>query len=366
MSESPPLPLARLLLVGMLVPAVFSALDHWMLTRLQLNASDRAHLVLTMAVFVVQIGLLGWLCGRLIENPWWRWGLYVWGWVLVDVQLLAASVFAQGRGYWDQSRLLPASLFAAQVSLALIWAILGTTPWPIRLPLCAVVGLFLSAPLLESPGFIRDLFPVQMISLAALCLLLRWRGFSLQRIERSPARAEPSVQKKQLLAAQFSIRHVLIWTTSLALVLGVLRALDLLSLAALRTFFEYDVIAVLTAGILISAVFVIAVWAALGAGSVWLRLAVLFLAMPPMGALLAVLNWYSFSKRISGRGTIELAMLWTDSWVWQNFLDNYSALALWVYLAGSLLFASLLILRVLGYRLVRSAKPRPVVGVQGS
>ncbi len=360
MIESPRLPLARLLLVGALVPAVFSALDHWLLMRLQMRVTDKAHLVLTMAVFVVQIGLLGWLCGRLIENPWWRWGLYLWGWVLVDLQVLAASVFAQGISYWDQSRLLPRSLFAAQVGLALIWAILGTTPWAIRLPLCAVVGLFLSMPLLESHGFTRELFPVQVIALSALCLLLRSRGFRLQRIEPSPALAgEPSSRKKQLHAAQFSIRHVLIWTTSLAVVLGILRALDLLSLEALRPFFEYDVVAVLTAGILIAAVFVIAVWAALGAGSVWLRLPVLLLAMPIIGALLAVLNWYSYSARVSGRRTVSLTTLWTDSWAWQHFLDNYSALAMWVYLAGSLLFASLLIFRVLDYRLARNPKAQP-------
>jgi hypothetical protein len=365
MTESARLPLARLLLVGALVPAVFSALDHWLLTRLEMRPSDTGHVVLTMAVFVVQIGLLGWLCGRLLENPWWRWGLYIWGWVLVDLQLLSAAVFADGGNYWNQGKLLPGSLFAAQVGLALIWAILGTTPWVIRLPLCAVVGLFLSLPLLGGYGFTRELFPVQMIALAVLCLLLRWQRFRLQRIQDLPPPAAGDVAaRKQLQLAQFSIRHVLIWTTSLAIMLGVLRALDLLSLQALRPFFEQSMVTLLTAAILVAAVFVVAVWAALGAGSAWLRLPVLFLAMPPIGALLALFDWYSYPARFGGSGR-DIFSLWTNSWAWQEFLDGHSWLAMWVYLAGSLLFASLLILRVLDYRLVRNTKPRPVVGVNG-
>ena len=57
MSDSSRLPLARLLLVGAVVPAAFSGIDHWLLTRLQQHPSDTGHLALTMAVFVVQIGL---------------------------------------------------------------------------------------------------------------------------------------------------------------------------------------------------------------------------------------------------------------------------------------------------------------------
>jgi hypothetical protein len=277
---------------------------------------------------------------------------------LVDLQLLSAGVFAGGGNYWNHTRMLPTSLFAAQTGLALIWGILGTTNWALRLPLCAVIGLFTSLPVIEGFGVTGEMFPVQMISLAALCLLLRWQRFRLQCLEDLPLPAivgDVSPPRKQLQLAQFSIRHVLIWTTSLAVMLGVLRALNLLSLRELLPFFEQGVVTLLTAGILVAAVFVVAVWAALGAGSVWLRLAVLFLAMPSIGALLALLNWYSYPARF-GSGRRDILSLWTNSWAWQDFRDNHSWLALWVYLAGSLLFASLLILRVLGYRLARKPK----------
>ena len=144
MSDEPRLPLARLLLVGALVPAVFSALDHWLLDRLGVHPSDTFHLIFTMGVFIVQVGLMGWLCGRLLDDPRWRWGLFVWSWLLVDLHIFTAA--GQISGTWHP-RMLPQSLFAAQVGLTLIWAILGTTTWMIRLPVCAVMGTVLSVPL---------------------------------------------------------------------------------------------------------------------------------------------------------------------------------------------------------------------------
>jgi hypothetical protein len=348
--DSTRLPVARLLLVGAVVPAIYSAADHWLLARLELNPSDTGHIVLTMAVFVVQIGLMGWLCGRLLDNRWWRWGLYTWSWLLIDLQLLAATVFAQSTSNWNSGRLLPSSLFAAQVGLAVIWAILGSTRWTLRLPLSALAALALSLPLLEGYGFARELFPVQVIALSAICLLLRWRRFHLALLQDAPtSTSPPSASPKQLQASQFSIRHVLIWTTSLAVILGALRALDLLSLRALRPFYEHGVMPLLTAGILVAAALVIAVWAALGVGSAWLRCGVLFLAMPIIGAVLTALNWYSESIRWGG----TVAWPWESPWAWRSLVDDHSWLALWLYLAGSLLFAALIILRVLGYRLVR-------------
>lgn len=366
MTDSARLPLARLLLVGALVPAVYSSLDHWLLTRLQLRPNDTGHIVLTMAVFAAQVGLLGWLCGRLLDDPWWRWGLYIWGWVLVDLQLLSATVFADGGNWRSHGRLLPGSMFAAQVGLTIIWAILGTTRWTLRWPTCLVLGTVLAVPALEGRHFSSEiLFPAQMIALAGLCLLLRWQRFQLQRIDvQSPTAPTPgSPAAKQLQLAQFSIRHVLIWTTSLAVVLGVLRALDLLSIRALLPYFEGSAISSLTAGILIAGVFVVAVWAALGAGPAWLRWPMLIASLVLCGLSFCLLHflsngglWSDIPTLIFHPGTPT-----RSSWYWER--DRW--LAAWVILAGGLLFASLIILRVLGYRLARTAKPRPVVGVNG-
>jgi hypothetical protein len=351
--ESNRLPLSRLLVVGVLVPAAFSAVDHWLLSRL-MSSPTRAHVGLTMAVFVVQVGLLGWLCGKLLDNPWWRWGLFVWGWILVDLQLLAAGVFADGGNWRARLDMLPSALFAAQVGLAIIWGIMGTTRWVVRLPACLVLGTLLAIPLGRAygHGFGYELYGVQTMTLAALCLLLRWRRFRLaQVVPAPPATTASSPAANPLGQMQFGIRNVLVWTTSLAVVLGVLRALDLLSLRGLAPFLGGDFLSLATAGLLVACVFVVAVWAALGAGPAWLRLPGLLFFMVPVGATLGFLDWNALRVRYS-YGSIDT--LWTTSWALQQLWEGHSWLILWIALAGSLLYASLLILRVGGLRLVRT------------
>ena len=358
MAETFRLPIARLLIAGVLVPAVFAAADHWLLSQMQISPTRR-HIALTMAVFVLQVGMLGWVCGRLLDSPWWRWGLYAWGWILVDLQLLSAGVFADGGRWWDRSEMLPSALFAAQVGLTIVWAILGSTRWVIRIPACLVLGTLLAIPLLDTYGYGRfgyGLHAVQMVTLAVLCLLLRWRGFKLVQIETASAATPSSAAGKQLGQMQFGIRNVLVWTTSLAVVLGVLRALDLLSLSSLRSFMEFDFLSLATAGLLVGCVFVVAVWAALGSGPVWLRVPVLLVVLPPIGVTLAVLEWNAHRVRYSSNAGIEI--LWTTNWALPQMWDDHSWLVLWLSLAGSLLFASLIILRVIGYRLVRPAAHR--------
>jgi hypothetical protein len=358
MSDSPRLPLVRLLLVGMLVPAVFSAVDHWLLSQMQYEPTRR-HIGLTLAAFVLQVGLLGWLCGRFLENPWWRWGLYLWGWVLVDLQLLSAGVFADSGRWWYRAEMLPSSLFAAQVGLTIVWGVLGTTRWAVRLPACLVLGTLLAIPLGRnySYGLGDEMYGVQMVTLAALCLLLRWRGYKLQQVAAPPAGRSPSAAGAQLGQMQFGIRNVLVWTTSLAVVLGVLRALDLLSLRALAPFMSQDYLSLATAGLLTACVFVVAVWAGLGSGPVWLRVPVLLFVMPPVGAVLAFLEWNY--QRIMFRSSSSIDVLWTTNWALPQLWEEHSWLVLWLTLAGSLLYASLMILRVRGYRLVREGAPRP-------
>ena len=301
-----------------------------------------------MLTFVVQIALLGWLCGRLLFSTWWRWGLYLWGWILVDLQLATATTYMDG---WRAEGSLPASLLAAQVGLAIVWAILGDTHWAIRLPTCVVLGTLLTLPMDLGYGIASDSFPTQLFALAMLCLLFRWRGFRVQRVEidgAAPAAevATPGAGARPPTGGrlQFNIRHVLIWTTSLALVLGVLRFLDLLSLEAWIPYFGRSVIASLTGGLLLACVFVVSLWAALGSGPLWLRLSILLFALVSGGFTLGLIHFYSnLSPNVS----------YAQRWSWAE--DG--GYVTWVFLAGSLLAASLVILRVVGYRLVRLPVP---------
>jgi hypothetical protein len=198
-----------------------------------------------------------------------------------------------------------------------------------------------------------------MVTLATLCLLLRWAGYKLSQVAAAPTAGTSTPDGTQLRQMQFGIRNVLVWTTSLAVVLGVLRGLDLLSLKSLQSFMEFDFLSLATAGLLIGLVFVVAVWASLGAGPVWLRVPLLLLVLPPIGVVLAFLEWNAQRVRYGSAAGVEL--LWTTNWALPQLWDEHSWLVLWLSLAGSLLFASLIILRVIGYRLVRTARRRPAV-----
>jgi len=298
-----------------------------------------------MGAFVVQVGLLGWLCGRFLDNPWWRWGFFLWGWVLIDLQLFGTAGFTVGK--------LTNALFAAQVGLAIIWAILGTTRWNIRLPACAVLAALLVFIMPTSDEFGQRLFPIQMIALAGLCLVLRWRRFQLMPIAAADERAVERVRQMQ-----FSIRHLLIWTTSLAIVLGALRALDLLSLQGVNAQFERRTTAYFSAGLLMAIAYIISLWAALGSGSPWLRWPVFALTLPLIGLAIGIIEDYFQWIRWYPNFTINL--LWKDSYI----REGLYRFVVTTTLAGSLLAASLVILRVTGYRLARTIKlsiPAPVI-----
>ena len=340
MSDRSRLPPPRLLLIGVLLAAVFSAVDHWLLAQLQAQQYTTTRGVLTMGAFVAQVGLLGWLCGKFLENPWWRWGFYVWGWVLIDLQLFATSGFAVSR--------LTNALFAAQVGLTIIWAILGTTHWNIRLPACAVLATLLVLIMPPSDEFGQRLFPIQMIALAGLCLVLRWRRFKLMPIETADERGVERVRQMQ-----FSIRHLLIWTTSLAIVLGALRALDLLSLQSVNAHFERRTTDYFSAGLLMAIAHIISLWAALGSGSPWLRWPVFALTLPLIGLAIGIIEDYFQWIRWSRNFTISV--LWRES----SIREDLNGFVIAVSLAGSFLVASLVILRILGFRLARNSKPRP-------
>jgi hypothetical protein len=96
-------------------------------------------------------------------------------------------------------------------------------------------------------------------------------------------------------------------------------------------------------------------WAALGAGSPWLRWPALAVTMAAAGLVCAALEWMDRGGQLLHLLVYTIA---TDAFWSQN-----GWIMAWMVLAGGLIAAALLILRSIGYRLVRRTKPRPVVGV---
>lgn len=345
-----PLPLVSLLLVGMVVPAVCSAVDHVLLSQAAVGGSQVGMLILTLAAFIFQVGLFGLLCGRL-GLPFFRWLIYGWCWVLVDLQTLVAASNAGPSYYWgNANRLLPSALFNAQLGLMTIWAVFGTARWYVRVPAAAILGLVLAIPQLKlhyQGSDLRGLLLLQMAILGIICLLLRFRGF---RLVDPAALAATSGDLRPL---QFGVRHVLIWTTSLAVLLGAARGLDMLSPEFLASLLGTRWIVNVTTGCLLAIVLVVALWAALGEGTSS-RLVALIAVTPLAGLLISAGQWYFLlTSAISWRGTPPPLL---STAFWSGWWENEWWLVVWTCLSGGLLFAALLFYRTLGYRLTRTAR----------
>jgi hypothetical protein len=352
-----PLPLVSLLLVGMVVPVVCSAVDHVLLSQMTSGVASGGTIVLTLAVFVFQIGLFGVLCGRWIAEPLLRWIIYLWCWVLVDLQIITASALAGPSYYWgNANRLLPSSLFNAQLGLVTIWAVLGTTRWYLRWPAALILAMLCALPMLDLHYHGSDLSGflfMQVVALAGICGVLRWQRFRLIVPSAEPMAGATSGSLRPL---QFGVRHVLIWTTSLAVVLGLARALNLLSPGFIADLLGQRWLVNITAGGLIAIVLVVALWSALGEGHG--RLVALLTIAPLAGLLVSASEWY-YVQHVSyyqWRGFRGIPPPVSSLAFWAGWWENEWWLVAWTCLAGGLLFAALLIYRTLGYRLTRTAR----------
>jgi hypothetical protein len=194
----------------------------------------------------------------------------------------------------------------------------------------------------------------QTVVLAAICGILRWQRFRLLA-ERQGSRQTLNVAiggGHDLHATQFGVRHLLIWTTSLALMLAGARALQILTPAAHS--YRNSHWSLLSAGIGVAIVMVVALWAALGRGRSWLRWLVLAAAIVLCGILLVV------GDGVTSDGLDylwDLRQGWSTGYYWEHFFRYDAWLLAWVALAGGLLFATLLMPRALGYRLARPTRP---------
>lgn len=364
-SSSLPVRLAKMVVVGVIAPVLFFLLDMRLFAQMADHSQGGLSILRLFSVFVVQVGLLGVLAARLIELPLLRWAIYAWCWLLIDVQALGAAQIGSTL-YSDPSFLLVKALFAAQAGLILMWGILGTAPWVLRLPATIALVPLLAAPMFTSEHHgpnLAQLFLAQLLALTLICALLRWRRFQLvaPQWSASDEAAAPAVElaspasplttrRRDLKLAQFGIRHVLVWTTSLAFALGLLRLLGLLSIPGISQLLTSELLSFATAGTLIAIVLIVALWAGLGEGAVSLRWAGLATSCLAAGAALA---YFDYRRELSWQGAFA-GRIATISWL-DIVMGHWHWLA-WTCLAGSLLFATLLMFRTLGYRLVRLKK----------
>ena len=360
----PKLDLSRLVLVAIALPAAIAAVNYALMGRIVSGQTKTIELCAHFGWYVVQVGLVGYVVGRGIAHPWLRW--IVFGWILLLINLLAGSLAMLAYLGWRPEESMPsAALIAGQIGLGVVWAFLGDTKWTIRWPamIVAVAGLFFLWLSFGNYGGQRrwtELLVLQIITLSVLCGGLRLRGFRLLVLQEQDRLGHGDERRRPL---QFGIKHVLIWTTALAIVLGVARAFDLLSWQGAMELARNGLLWKLMVATTSAMVIIVALWVALGRGHWTIRY-----SLGPVFALVVgwgLAAWSSYNFTTLRTLLTSGAVAWYQSdWemlAWYEF--GYWWIG-WLFLSGGLLAATLIILRVLGYRLVRLA--RQTLSVRGS
>jgi hypothetical protein len=345
--------LPQLFLVGIALPACLATANHLLLTSSLLSDLNAVSLCLLMGFYVLQVGFIGWAVGK-VSRPWpLRWFIY--GWIMVLVALQLAIMNSNGGGNYEGISCLSTAVLAGQLGMIIVWGVLGSGHLVWRIPAIFVVltqlwGFFIVLLRLKQgpPGRAyldwECLLVIQAVLLVVLCGILRLRGYSLLKVDTE---VETASDDKKKIPLQFGIRDVMIWTTSLAVLLAIAKAADFLTMNFLRNLYAPDILLSFTIGIITAVVLIVALWSALGRGNPASRYLVLSALSLGLGG---AVGWYCDAqakvKAIAGGFS-------TSYWQWYS--TGYWWIG-WMFLTGALLAASLIIYRTLGYRLVRSAK----------
>jgi hypothetical protein len=233
-----------------------------------------------------------------------------------------------------------------------VWAFFGDTRWALRWPamILAVAGLYFLWRSLGDGWSQRqwnELLVLQVVTLSVMCGMLRLARFRLSVVEPDSSLFVAGDAVRRPL--QFGIKHVLIWTTALAILLGIARALDLLTWRAAQELVRGGMIWKLTVATMSAITIIVALWAALGRGHWLSRFAVGLTLVLMLGTVLSA--WSLGKAAVARRAPMgawstvhwELLTWYEIGWWWLG----------WLFLTGGLLAATLIILRVRGYRLMR-------------
>jgi hypothetical protein len=340
------LPSARsLILFAVMLPAAIVVINQLLIESLSYDAAK----IWCLPSLVASTAALSWCAGRYLQPGWFRMILFAWSLVLLDALIALACL--KGR-VDDQFGYV---LVSSQISLLVLWAVLGAQPWQWRLPVIAALA---PAVVIYSGVFVRagyggryetqawnTMLLISAAIIAVLCGVLLYFGFTLQNLwhgDGTPGK-RPTYQ--------FGMKHMLIWFMVSGPLLLLVRSLDFEGSIALP--------AVLLA-VTVATVNLLAIWAVLGSGYWVVRLAAL-IGIP----FLIAYGMSHYSASITAASTIirrnAFGGTWTDwapgyygsiKWVIGGMQHHWIA---WLWLDAALLAALLLFFRACGYRLSRTA-----------
>ncbi len=323
--------LVELFVLAVGLPAAMAYVDELVLGRCVAEMWHGLPVYLTYAMLVLQVTLLGSLVGKRIQRPHIKWSVFLWAIVLID--MLVFSITAVDTEATRMTRCLAFAFMSGQVGLLTVWGILSPVFWAVRLPMAAL-GLALVTSFAASFSGGSDLwFAIlcwQSLATAILCGILWFFGFRVRRLRRD----QPTDRR-----LQFSMRHLFAWTTTVACVVGVVRLIDVASFLLLGS---DSLLACIGLGGCFAIVSMVAVWSALGAERLLIRLIGLTVSMPVIALSIGAVGlsripaWISESLFL---GSVYNPVLWFT----------------WTCLATFFLAGLLAIFRTSGYRLLRIA-----------
>jgi hypothetical protein len=323
----------RLLFFAVVLPGIVAVVN-------EAAIQDLPHSPWRIAVYplmAASIAILSVCTGRFLRPGWLAWIVFGWSLVLLNALVVAVSLAAPYRhfGYL---------MVTAQISLVVVWAILGPSNWQWRLPVVLVAAPII----LAFAGFLMNaasnwrrgsnwtiLMAMTTAVVTLLCGSVRMAGFRLNNVN-----AENGSQTQPDRVLQFGMRHMLVWSAALVPLLLVARGIDFLVLKRIGTAGTFPVVLLAFSLALLS---LSAIWAVLGSGRPVLRALTLFLL--PSAFAYGMHRTTLYVEKIRAFGWYaQLDVLLRE------IRDTWTT---WMYMNALLLAALLLFLRAKGYRLER-------------
>lgn len=326
----------QIVLFALVVPVLVWAINTGLLnTHRYIPGSMGLGLLVLYVVFVIETALIAWTVGRYVQHVILRWFVFLWCIVFIDV-LFVLFQFT----FFSDLCSVSYAFASAQLGLLIAWAILGTQPLSVRITAAllgtAAVMLYASTLTIGMRNDWDTILSWQAIATVGLCAALRWRRFRILPMEAildSERTNDASTER-----VQFSIMHVLIWTSALAPIFAVARIVDwdAIQMPTITSWVQFLMLV-----IVLALTPLVAIWSGLGQGNVMLRFLVPLLFTGSTGAFLA----YAMSRGWLRYIDIDVYRL--------SGIEPYIFWISWTVLAGFFYLAMLLILRATDQRLLR-------------
>lgn len=209
----------RIFAKGLLICLVIGVLDWWVLSFVRINNLNSWPVFVAMGLFSVQTIALSVVIGRQVHQSQAWWLFFFWSLVLVNLNLMLIQFSVD----WNSGYLsaLIFAFFTAQIGLVAFWGILDSSPFGRRSVIAGCLFVLCCHPYwLVSQSRVGSnwltMMTAYIVAVIVSCVVLRLSGFRLvARIENQTGQE-----------GQFSILHLFIWTTVVALLFGGGRTLD--------------------------------------------------------------------------------------------------------------------------------------------